>query len=131
MNTPYICAKDIYHTWLISAPLDCCGVMEHSLLQTADRLPSWRYEEPLGGEFDRFVDAFLYYLHTRERPYLHVIADKQGGCWDRYLFSKLGKRMKLTLADGREVFFKCSFSGWTRNPNTGNQIQLVTIIEER
>lgn len=112
--------------WEVAGRLNCCGCREHSRLSP---MGYNFYEERVPGDFNRFVDAFLYHLYTQSK-YVHVIADRKGGMWDRYLFSKLGERMELELANGSKVYFKCSFSGWTRNPNTGRLVQLVTIIRE-
>lgn len=103
---------------------DCCGVTEHYSLSRY-----WSdWEDCLHGEFPDFVSAFLYSLIDIEG--VNVVTDKKGGFWDRYLFEALAERMELELDDGTMLYFKCTFSGWIRNPNTYNLIQLVTIIKE-
>lgn len=116
----------VWYTWYVEHNADgCCGCNNPHDLSVDDR-PISRWDEQLRGDFPDFCSAFLFSLSGN--TYTNIITDCKGGMWDTHLFAHLAKSMTLSRPNKKDVIFDCSFSGWHRNPNTGNMIQAVTIV---
>ena len=118
--------------------IQCCGVINPARLymrtvtaatpSTTTAAPA-HWAERVDGDFPDFVSAFLYWMYINGN-YIYAISSVYRDYWHTQLIKNLGPNMELELANGQKIKYKCTFSGWHRNPHSGNKIQVITIRRE-